>query len=214
MTSHVGAIIDRIRAAELDLRQDILEQERRWRYRLHHRRPLFPRDVRAGHRAFKPRWLAFLKNARPLELLTAPLIYSLGVPLVLLDAWMTLYQFVCFPIYHIPYVKHHDYVVIDRHRLAYLNAVEKMHCLYCSYGNGVLAYAREIAARTEQYWCPIKHAGPIAGPHDRYHVFTDYGDAEGYRRELGTLRQSYFGPREDLPPAHPHQPRDQPPPTA
>ena len=205
MTSGVGAIIDRIRAAELDLRQDILDQERRWRYRLRHRRPLFPHDVRRGHQSFKIPWLTFLKAARPLPLLTAPLIYSLGVPLVLLDLWMTLYQHVCFPIYGIPRVNRRDHFAIDRHRLAYLNSVEKLHCLYCSYANGLLAYVREIAARTEQYWCPIKHARPTAAPHGRYHLFVDYGDAEGYRREQEDLRRSFFGPHEDLPsgPARP-----------
>ena len=66
-----------------------------------------------------------------------------------------------------------DDLVFDRHRLGYLNAIEKVHCVYCGYANGLVAYAREIAARTEQYFCPIKHAAPIAAPHDRYHLFAD-----------------------------------------
>ena len=44
-----------------------------------------------------------------------------------------------------------QYIVIDRHRLKYLNAIEKLNCVYCGYGNGVIAYARDIAGRTEQY---------------------------------------------------------------
>jgi hypothetical protein len=59
-------------------------------------------------------------------------------------------------------------VVIDRHRLGYLNPVQKLNCVFCGYGNGVIAYAREITARTEQYWCPIKHALKVKGSHDRY----------------------------------------------
>ena len=108
----------------------------------------------------------------------------------LLDTWVTIYQWVCFPIYGIARVPRRHYFVIDRHKLAYLNAIEKVNCTFCSYANGLLAYVREVAARTEQYWCPIKHARPLAVPHTRYHLFFDYGDAEGYRRGLVTLRRT------------------------
>jgi len=70
-----------------------------------------------------------------------------------------------------------------------LNALEKANCLFCSYANGLLAYVSEIAARTEQYWCPIKHARVTAPVHHRYHLFFDYGDAAGYRSGLAGLRQ-------------------------
>ena len=49
-----------------------------------------------------------------------------------------------------------DFIAIDRHQLAYLNVIEKVNCAYCGYANGVAAYFREVAARTEEYWCPIK----------------------------------------------------------
>ena len=72
-----------------------------------------------------------------------------------------------------------------------MNAIEKVHCAYCSYANGLLAYAREISARTEQYWCSIKHSRPLPGAHARCPPFLDYGDpaqfherVEGLRREL------------------------------
>jgi hypothetical protein len=72
----------------------------------------------------------------------------------------------------------------------HLNAIEKVHCVYCGYANGLIAYVREIAARTEQYWCPIKHARVVAAPHPRYRSFLDYGDAIGYRRKLPAIRAS------------------------
>jgi hypothetical protein len=80
------------------------------------------------------------------------------------------------------------YIVIDRQHLAYLNAIEKLNCMYCGYANGVFAYVREIAARTEQYWCPIRHATRVRGPHAHYREFVDYGDADGYHRRLPVLR--------------------------
>ena len=82
-----------------------------------------------------------------------------------------------------------SYMVIDRHRLGYLNAIERANCLYCSYANGVIAYVRDVASRTEQFWCPIKHARRVPAPHARYHGFVEYGDAEGYRHGLPALRR-------------------------
>lgn len=124
-------------------------------------------------------------------LLTAPLIYAGWIPFLLLDLFVTLYQAICFPIYGITKAKRGDYLVFDREGLKYLNAIEKFNCFYCSYCNGVAAFAREIAARTEQYWCPIKHARRLRAPHERYPQFFDYGDAEAYRLGLERLRKQY-----------------------
>ena len=124
----------------------------------------------------------------PAGRLTAPVIYSLIVPLVLLDAFVSIYQAICFPVYHIPKVRRRDYLVFDRHHLAYLNALEKFNCAYCSYANGLIAYVREIAARTEQYWCPIKHARRMVGAHSAYTMFEDYGDGSGYRKLVDQLQ--------------------------
>ena len=132
---------------------------------------------------------AYILEGNVLSLLTAPIIYSLLLPFLMLDLWITLYQWVCFPIYGIARVPRRWYFAMDRHKLAYLNGIEKVNCTFCSYANGVIAYVREVAARTEQYWCPIKHGRDIATPHQRYHVFVDYGDAAGYRDSLSGLRK-------------------------
>ena len=88
--------------------------------------------------------------------------------------------------------------MIDRHRLAYLNAIEKANCVYCGYANGLLAYVREVTARTEQYWCPIRHARPIRAPHRHYQRFFDYGDAAATDMVCrGCERRSKAGPLRD-----------------
>jgi hypothetical protein len=135
------------------------------------------------------------------NLLTTPVIYSLTIPFLLLDLWVTLYQTVCFPIYGIARVPRRSHFLIDRHKLAYLNAIERANCLYCSYANGVLGYVREISARTEHYWCPIKHSRGIPAPHGHYRFFLDYGDAEGYRRGLTRLRKDLRPSRASVRPA-------------
>lgn len=143
-----------------------------------------------AHVAQRPGLVGFLRDSSPVSILVLPLIYSAVLPFVLLDAWTTAYQWLCFPMFDIPRVSRRDYFVMDHQRLGYLNAIEKVHCTYCAYANGLIAYVREIAARTEQYWCPIKHGQPIIAPHDRYHLFVEYGDAAGYRHGLQGLRRS------------------------
>ena len=81
-----------------------------------------------------------------------------------------------------------DYLVFDRRQLSYLNFIEKFHCTYCEYGNGLMSYMAEILARTEQYFCPIKHARKILSTHSRYNRFLNYGDAEDYEKRLEAFR--------------------------
>jgi hypothetical protein len=77
--------------------------------------------------------------------------------------------------------------VIDRQHLSYLNAIEKFNCMYCSYG--LIAYIREVFSRTEQFWCPIKHARRAVNAHQRTEKFVDYGDVAQYKEQLKILRE-------------------------
>ena len=99
-----------------------------------------------------------------------------------------------FSAWNIPRVKRKDYIIIDRHRLAYLNGIQKLNCVYCSYVNGLIAYVREVGSRTEAYWCPIKHALRSPAPHDRYNDFLAYGDAHGFVTEAENYRTKLRAP--------------------
>ncbi len=110
--------------------------------------------------------------------IVAPFIYAVLIPLALLDLMATLYQNVAFRLWQIPRVPRHEYLIIDRQYLAYLNWVQKINCMYCGYATGVLAYVMEIASETEQYWCPIKHAQRIHATHHRYKDFAEYGEGD------------------------------------
>jgi hypothetical protein len=124
-------------------------------------------------------------------ILSSPIIYACVLPFLLLDASVAIFQLVCFPIYGIPRVRRKDYLVFDRGRLAYLNTIEKAGCIYCSYANGLLALITEIAARSEQYFCPIKHAHPLAQTHSRYGKFLPFGDARAYREQSDAVARAY-----------------------
>jgi hypothetical protein len=152
------------------------------------RRVRFSGEIAAIQRRSKTGLFPYVTGATVLTVLTAPVLYLGIVPLVLLDLFVNGYQAICFPVYGIPKVKRSDYVILDRGDLPYLNALEKLNCAYCGYANGLASEFREVAARTEQYWCPIKHARRILVAHDRYPGFFEYGDAESYRLGLERLR--------------------------
>lgn len=163
-------------------------------------RLVFGDEIRARQRAARQKFGEYVRAIRPLNVITAPVIYSVVVAFVLLDLWVTLYMWVCFPAYGIPRVRRRDHVVIDRHMLPYLNLVQKFNCLYCGYGNGVIAYAREVAARTEAYWCPIKHARRWEGGHEHYAGFMDYGDECDFVGKWSDARAKVTGGRDNMRP--------------
>ena len=193
--SRPGApVARRLRALRREAVAAARAQQARWRYRVRRGRVEFDREVDDIHARLRQSLPAYLIGANPWSLLTAPVIYSLLVPFLLLDLWVSVYQWICFPIYGIARVRRRSYFTLDRHKLQYLNAIEKANCTFCTYANGLLAYVREVAARTEQYWCPIKHARAVPSPHARYHRFFDYGDAAAYRERLAEQRRRLRGP--------------------
>ena len=183
-------VLERMRELEADLEQEVAAAQERWHYKFEAGKLRFESEVRRQHQLLKTSIARYLRESDVPSMLSAPIVYSVLLPFFLVDIWVSLYQRICFPIYGIPRVRRSDYIVVDRWKLAYLNTIEKANCDYCSYANGLLAYVREVTARTEQYWCPIKHARRVHAPHARYRHFVDYGDAEGYKRELPVLRDA------------------------
>ena len=193
MNTHISGLMEKLARIEQELEaalaSEIKDKQRDFQYRIEKKKVLFEEDVKRVNRQIRQGIVAFLISTPITSLLVAPVIYSLYIPLALLDLWITLYQAVCFRAYNIPRVRRSDFIVLDRGGLPYLNFIEQFNCNYCGYANGLMAYAREVASRTEQYFCPIKHARKIMGTHDRYRAFFDFGDGERYRNELERLRE-------------------------
>ncbi len=177
-----------IRTLERQLETALAKRRIELNYKIHDGAVHFEQVIIERHRLLKARLLKYIFGARPAMILSAPAIYALIIPFLLLDLFVMVYQTVCFPVYGIPRVRRSDYLAFDRGQLAFLNAIEKLNCAYCSYANGVLAYVREVASRTEEFWCPIKHARRVLGVHARYGSFVDYGDGDAYRHDLERLR--------------------------
>ncbi len=167
--------------------------DERWSpfYELREQEVWFSEETKRDHRRLKASLWHYVRHSRFFVALTAPFIYACIVPFLVLDLFVTTYQAFSFPIYAIPKVVRGDYIVFDRGKLCYLNALERLNCAYCSYANGLMAYVVEVAGRTEQHWCPVKHARRIRAPHSRYSHFLPYGDAGAYREKIEDVRQDF-----------------------
>lgn len=189
MTERMQDLASEIVRLQSELDREIQARRKVLGWRLKQGLVEFEQGITTEHRRLRMSVTKFLAGASIGVILAAPVIYSVIVPLLLLDIWASLFQAICFRVYRIPRVRRSQYIVFDRQHLAYLNWIEAFNCVYCGYANGVLAYVREIGARTEQYWCPIKHALKVRDPHLRYYEFLEYGDADGYRGRLEQFRE-------------------------
>jgi hypothetical protein len=188
MNDELERLFAQIHDLEDEIGRRLDEQRARFRYRLAKGRAVFEAGVETAQRRLRTGTWRYIAGASLRHLVLSPVIYAMVIPLAVLDLSMTLYQWICFSAWGIDRVPRSRHIVLDRHRLAYLNVIEKLNCLYCGYGNGVLAYARDIAGLTEQYWCPIRHALKVRDPHPHAQDFVDYGDAEGFRARLAEQR--------------------------
>jgi hypothetical protein len=191
MSSRLDALLDQIRQLEKELAIELHHKETEFCYEVHAKKVQFTAEATAKNKQFRLSIHRYLTSSSLPVILTGPLIWLCLIPLALTDVIASIYQWVCFPIYGIPKVQRSGYLLFDRHHLAYLNFFEKLNCAYCAYANGLLSYLTEIAARTEQHWCPIKHAGCVKCVHSRYKKFVDFGDAQQYRQHVESIRHSF-----------------------
>jgi len=188
MKHKISQLIQRIRELEEELEQLIDEQQSELLYKLEGTKVKFEASVIKQQRALKVGVLPWLKASNIRSILSIPFIYSMVIPLCFVHISIEIYQAICFRLYGIPIVKRSDYFIADRHQLPYLNLIEKFNCAYCTYGNAVMAYTSEIIARTELYWCPIKHARKKLGAHRHYRKFLDFGEHKAFQEKTKNLR--------------------------
>ena len=191
MKSRIDEIIEEINQLEDELADELKAKEQEFFYHIKNKKVKFEQEVIDKGREKMVSSFRYLADLPIMTIITIPFIWMMLIPALISDVFVTIYQFVCFPIYKIPKVKRSDYVVIDRYNLFYLDRVERINCLYCEYFNGVIGYVREIAARTEQFWCPIKHSRGLKDTHSRYNNFFDFGDYNRYRKEIEKRRSDF-----------------------
>ena len=189
MNERIRQLLADISKLEDELTTVIQEQQVKLRYRIEGSRIRFDANLRKIHHELKTGLFTWLRASEIRNVISAPFIYMMIIPFIFLDLILSVYQLICFPLYRIPRVKRSNYILIDRHQLAYLNIIEKFNCVYCGYVGGLVAYTRQIVIRTEMYWCPIKHARTVLDPHRQYGGFADYGDADSYQSLLAKMRR-------------------------
>ena len=189
MNTDISSLLEQMRGIQEQLERRFDGARETFRYSVENGRVLISREARDLQQRYRTSSLRYLLDAKLTSLLTAPVIYSMLLPLLLVDLGFSLYQQICFRAYGVPLVTRGRYRVNDRYKLAYLNTIEKVNCTYCGYANGVMAYAREIISRTERHWCPIRHARHVPDAHKRYPRFFPYGDARSWHEKLQDKRR-------------------------
>ncbi|KEJ88131.1 hypothetical protein [Sulfitobacter donghicola] len=182
MASRLDDLFAQMRKLDHEIELEINRQRATFLYQVVDGRVVFAEDVKRQHEAAKEPILSYLSNASPLMILLTPIIYSVLIPFLILDLFVTLYQAICFPLFGIEKARRSDFMAFERKDLSYLNGIEKVNSMYGSYANGLLAYAADVAGRSEAHWCPIRHARRMQGQHVHYTNFMAYGDAEAYQR--------------------------------
>src|SRR5690348_14467313 len=128
-------LIHRIKTLEKELKTALEEKEQAFRYRWTKGKATFEKEVLSEHRKLKAGLFSYILHSRALAVVTAPVIYLGIIPFGVLDLFLALFQTACFPAYGIPRVKRSDYLIFDRGHLQYLNLLERINCIYCSYAN-------------------------------------------------------------------------------
>lgn len=163
MNNKLQELLAKIRQLEQELLVELQKKEKEYFYEIFNKKVRFQQEVKEQNRRLVKTIRRYLRDASIRNILTIPLIWSCLLPALLMDLVVSIFQMICFPVYSIPKVKRNDYIIIDRQYLSYLNLIEKINCCYCGYFTGLIGYVQEITARTEQYWCPIKHAHRTGG---------------------------------------------------
>lgn len=138
MNPRLDDLPNRIEALEADLEQEVAARQSELRFYIEDRRVRFEQEVLVRHRALKVGVLRYLAGTSWRHLAPVPVIYAMTLPLLLLDARVSLYQALCFPLYRVAKVKRGKYFVFDREQLAYLNLIERLNCGYCTNANGLV----------------------------------------------------------------------------
>jgi hypothetical protein len=99
MTSQLAALMEKMRSVESEIESELAKRREELRFGFENSRVVFEEEALRIHRAIKTRASRYLLQANPLVVLTAPVIYSLLIPIMLLDIFVIVYQLICFPVY-------------------------------------------------------------------------------------------------------------------
>ncbi len=187
MRNRINQLLHDIEQKKIELKNEYAKLKEKYGFKIEGRKVIWNKEKIKEFKKYKKSILESIFSARVREILSIPFIYAMIFPAIILDLFLFIYQQTAIRLYKIPLVKRSDYIVFDRKDLAYLNILQKINCIYCSYFNWVVQYAVEVAGRTEKYWCPIKHARKKAWYHDWEEFFADYWNPEDFKKTFCDL---------------------------
>jgi hypothetical protein len=88
MTAHLDVLMEKLRSVEAEIETELAKRREALRFRFENRRIVFEEEVLRVQRAIKVGLARYIRDANPLIELTAPVIYSLIIPLVLVERWV------------------------------------------------------------------------------------------------------------------------------
>lgn len=187
----IAQIIEDIKIKKDELFVEYEKMRKKYDFSFNNWKIVFTKNAKKIQKGFKTplQKYAIPKNLR--HFISIPFIYGMFIPWILLDISLFIYQQTAFRLYSIPLVKRSEYILFDRKHLSYLNIIQKINCLYCSYMNGLFSYAVEVWWRTEKYWCPIKAARNKKWWHDWEEYFADYWDPEGFKKAFNSNKEFF-----------------------
>jgi len=118
MYTDINELLEDMRDLQEQMETLFDDAREQFRYTFEGGRVRFSKEVQDFQRRFRVSSLRYILTARLSSLLTAPLIYSMVVPLLIIDLTFSLYQHICFRAYGVARVRRSDYLVNDRHKLA------------------------------------------------------------------------------------------------
>lgn len=176
----IAKILESIDNLKKDLYKEYESLALKYDFFVRNKKVIFSNKIKEYQKSKKTNLFKYVFTANLRNVISVPFIYSLIFPVVILDLFLTMYIFTAFPLYWIPRPARKDFFIYDRRFLKYLNLLQKFNCLYCSYVNWLFAYAVDIWARTEQYWCPIKHALNNELVHKYAKEYADFWDVDWF----------------------------------
>lgn len=104
-------LLDRIQCVELAIEQEAKTRRDHWQSDFEAHKLRFEKEVLVQQKRFKQGLLVYVLTAEWRHVLCVPFIYPVLVPMLLLDFFVCLYQWVCFPMLKIPKVRRSEYWV-------------------------------------------------------------------------------------------------------
>ena len=92
MNTSLNDILERISQLEEELQSELKRRRDALEANFDHRRVHFEQAIVERHRRFKTSLLSYITQADLRNAISAPVIYSLIVPMLMLDAALTVYQ--------------------------------------------------------------------------------------------------------------------------